>query len=89
MPLDPMQSLAVEKWFKAKCPNHACPACGGRTWTTLDVIGMDAVHSPGTAINVSATGKAYSSVVRMCDQCAHLAHFLLPSIVVAILNSAP
>jgi hypothetical protein len=89
MPLDPAQLQAVESWFKQKCPTHACPACGNRGWKTLDVVSLDVVHSPGLGVHATGTGTAYASVVRMCDNCAYLAHFLLQGILTGVVSAPP
>jgi hypothetical protein len=90
MSLDPAQRQAVESWFRQKCPAHACPACGGRGWKTLDVVNLEAVAlvGPGGVLKVGSS-TAYESVVRACDNCAYLAHFLFQGITAGIAGAAP
>jgi hypothetical protein len=80
MPLQAKQRQLVQLWFQQKCKEHTCPACGGRSWSIVEVAGLSLVSAPNMAKDTEETGTAYASVLRMCDNCAYIAHFLLPSI---------
>jgi hypothetical protein len=89
MTLTPMQLQLVDSWFKQKCPNHACPACGNRDWTTVDAVGLDVVRPVGLGQHSIGAGTSYPSVLRMCDHCAYLAHFLFSAITAGIASTVP
>jgi hypothetical protein len=90
MPLDPTQSQAIESWFKQKCPQHACPACGGQNWETLDAVKLDAVRlSPSLNPLSHPSLSPHVSVIRVCQDCAYLAHFLLSGMVHAASQVTP
>jgi hypothetical protein len=89
MPLDPTQKQLVESWFKKKRPNHVCPACGNRSWQTVDAVGLDVVQPVGMGVNKVSTGSSHTSVIRMCDHCAYLAHFLYGGIMTGIGSATP
>ena len=88
MSLTPQQAHMIENWLRQKCPNHTCPACGGKDWTLLDLVSADEVSTVGVTGSVAQvpSGKSYALVLRFCDNCAHVAHFYFSSIIATMLS---
>jgi uncharacterized Zn finger protein len=65
MDLSPEQKSTIEQWLKEKCPNLACPACGGSERETGDLMCLARGYAGGAS---SVSGGTLVVPVR-CKNC--------------------
>jgi hypothetical protein len=67
--MDHQMAHAAAKWIEERCPDLACPACGGSDWSGAELAYHRCVDSPG----LPADSMLMMYVV--CEKCAHAMAF--------------
>jgi hypothetical protein len=60
--LQPNQQQAVALWLKSKCPNMACPACGGTDWSPMAGVVMPAPQQLVSTVEPRFSGSVFSNL---------------------------